>query len=82
MDLTIENLGALEARRKPLLLSIRPEEMRIEVIGTVALAGVGHALQVSDVLDELVASSADAFRLIVLQRVRKKPSIVAAKLLR
>ena len=79
LDLTIENLGAFEARRKPLLDSIEPAETRIEVVGTVALAGIGHALRLAEVLDGLVESACGAQRLIVLQRLGKKPRVVAAR---
>jgi len=79
LDLTIENLAALDALRKPLLAAIEPHETRVEPIGTVALVGLGHRLDAASVLDRLTQTMGDARRVVALQRRDKKPRIVAVR---
>lgn len=78
LDMTIENLGALEARRKPLLKQIGPLEIRPEVHGSLALVGLGHEVSHADVLDDLIQGAEEANRMLLLQRVSGKPRVVDA----
>jgi hypothetical protein len=78
LDMTIENLAVFETRRKPVLERIDPLETRLDGRGSLALIGLGHEVNPSDVLGDLIQGAGEANRMLLLQRVSGKPRVVDA----